>query len=368
MMELSIIVPVYNGEKYLAELLDSICSIKDISVEILLVNDGSLDGSEKIIRSYQERDGRIRYLKKENGGIVSARNYGLQAAEGEYLFFADQDDILDAGVLETAIKKSKAANADMALFSTKCFNDNGKSWDCDTVWKAGHFNEREVSDIFIRKLITRYAGAEGEIVSYIGHIWAAVIRRSLVKEHGIVFKRFMAIEDDLLFVLDTLNYAGSVITMTEAGYYWRQNPDSRTRRGKYSVEHASKMRKYYEYRTDILVKHGICTAEELQAYYTGVRQEFILNLLDNEAMWGHHKIIKACRLLQRYIKDEEMKAALADEPRCPLAQRYTVEKRLLAGNRVYAAVLYKKVRYLKAIVGNKLKKYQFERKRRRNCA
>lgn len=366
MTELSIIVPVYNGEKYLAELLDSICAIRDISVEILLINDGSLDGSEKIIQSFQDKDMRIRYLKKENGGIVSARNYGLQEAGGEYLFFADQDDILDAAVLERAIKKSKAANADMTLFSTKCFNDSGKSWDCDTVWKAGHFNGREVPDIFIRKLITRYAGATGEIVSYIGHIWAAVIRRSLVKEHGIVFKRFMAIEDDLLFVLDTFNYAESVLTMTEAGYYWRQNPDSRTRRGKYSAEHASKMRRYYEYRTDILVKHGICTAEELQAYYTGVRQEFVLNLLDNEAMWGHHKIVKSCRLLQGYLEKEEMKAALADEPHCPLAQRYTVEKRLLARNKVYAAVLYKKARYFKAIVGNVLKKYQFERKRRRN--
>lgn len=347
MVDLSIIVPVYNGERYLKPLLDSICGMGTIAAEILLIDDGSSDKSSEIIKSYVKKDERFFYYYKENGGIVSARNYGLQKAKGEYLFFADQDDILEASVLEKAVFVLKRDKADMLLFSTECMDEAGIKRACDTVLEEGSYTEKEIGDIFIRKLVMRYA--KKEVVSYIGHIWAAVISREVVTEHSICFKRFMAIEDDLLFVLDVLDHAKRLITMCDVGYYWRQNPDSRTRRGHYIEDLQGKKRKYYEYRTEILKRHKICTEEELEKYYIGVRQEFILDILDNEGLRGFHK---AYPTLKRFVNNSEVREALLKPPECPLAYRYHVEKRLLATGKVFVALVYKKGKYVKAMFAN----------------
>ncbi len=357
MPDLSIIIPVYNGERYLTQLLESITAIEKISMEILLIDDGSTDHSADIIKKLQKTDARIRYDYKVNGGIVSARNRGLELASGTYLFFADQDDKLEAEVLTEAVFKMKENYADIILFSTECFYDTGDSWPCDTVYEEGKFTENEIADIFIRKLITRYA--QKEVVSYVGHIWATVIRRELVKEQNIKFKRFMAIEDDLLFVLDSLDHAKVLLTMKETGYFWRQNPNSRTRRGKYSVYHAEKMQKYYEYRTEVLLRHQIGTEKELQNYYIGVRQEFILNLLDNEGM-PRQGIGKARKLLKKYLQDDQIKEALKLPPQCPLAERYKTEKKLLSNNLIMLSVFYKKAKYYKSILGGYLRRKRYK--------
>ena len=95
--DLSIIVPVYNGEKYIERLLTSIAETNpgDVySYEIILVNDGSSDNSGRICRRFRERWPQVRYFEKSNEGIASARNVGLREARGTYITFADQDDIV----------------------------------------------------------------------------------------------------------------------------------------------------------------------------------------------------------------------------------------------------------------------------------
>ena len=99
-VELSIIVPVYNVEKYLEECLNSISRIKDINYEISIVNDGSPDNSQKIIDEFCKNNIRAKSFIKENGGISSARNYGLKRAKGEYIWFVDSDDFVDANEFE----------------------------------------------------------------------------------------------------------------------------------------------------------------------------------------------------------------------------------------------------------------------------
>ena len=94
-LELSIIVPVYNVEKYLEECLNSISKIKDINYEILIINDGSPDNSQKIIEEFCRNNNKAKFFIKENGGISSARNYGLERAKGKYIWFVDSDDFIN---------------------------------------------------------------------------------------------------------------------------------------------------------------------------------------------------------------------------------------------------------------------------------
>lgn len=111
----SIIVPVYNAEKYLANTLDSIIRQSYKNFELLLINDGSTDKSKAICDKFALKDRRIKVLNKTNGGVSSARNYGLSVAEGEYVIFIDSDDYLTADMLETLVNDIESTKSDVAI-------------------------------------------------------------------------------------------------------------------------------------------------------------------------------------------------------------------------------------------------------------
>ena len=111
----SIIIPVYNAQKYLANTLDSVLKQTYKNLEIILVDDGSTDNTEEICESYAKIDSRIKVINKENGGVSSARNYGLALAKGEYISFVDSDDFLVADMIETLVDDIQTTNAEVAV-------------------------------------------------------------------------------------------------------------------------------------------------------------------------------------------------------------------------------------------------------------
>ena len=119
----SVVIPVYNVEAYLAECLDSIAGQTLREIEIILVNDGSSDGSTEVARAYAERDPRISFCEEENAGQSAARNAGAARARGKYLYFMDSDDVLDAEALETLTKKAEEDSLDLLLFDGSSFTD-----------------------------------------------------------------------------------------------------------------------------------------------------------------------------------------------------------------------------------------------------
>lgn len=111
----SIVVPVYNVEKYLPVCIESLINQTYKDIEILLVNDGSTDGSLKILREYESRDSRIKVLDQKNKGLSAARNTGVNNSTGEYIFFVDSDDCIDARLVEIAVMVAEAAGEKGAL-------------------------------------------------------------------------------------------------------------------------------------------------------------------------------------------------------------------------------------------------------------
>lgn len=112
MAKVSVIVPVYNVEKYLDRCLSSLINQTFDDIEFIIVNDGSTDSSEEIIKKYQEKCSKIRYYKKENGGLSDARNFGMKYATGEYIAFLDSDDFVDKTIYEKMYNKATKENAD----------------------------------------------------------------------------------------------------------------------------------------------------------------------------------------------------------------------------------------------------------------
>ncbi len=123
-IKVSVIVPVYNVEKYLPKCLDSIINQTLKDIEIIVVNDESPDNSEEIIKKYLKKDKRIVYLKKENGGLGSSRNKGMEHAKGEYLYFVDSDDWIDNDTLEKMYYEALNNDLDIVICGYKKIYDN----------------------------------------------------------------------------------------------------------------------------------------------------------------------------------------------------------------------------------------------------
>ena len=120
----SIVVPVYNAEKYLEQCLNSIQNQTYKNFEVILVNDGSMDHSESICKGFVEGDSRFRYFLKSNGGASSARNFGLDHVRGDFITFIDADDWVEENHLEVLINNIKENNSDMAVSSIKKFDNS----------------------------------------------------------------------------------------------------------------------------------------------------------------------------------------------------------------------------------------------------
>lgn len=120
----SVIVPIYNVENYLARCINSLLQQTYSNIEILLINDGSEDNCELICQEFLARDNRIRYYKKENGGLSSARNFGIDRANGEYLVFVDSDDYVSKEMIKVLLDTSLSNNADMVECAFLEFYEN----------------------------------------------------------------------------------------------------------------------------------------------------------------------------------------------------------------------------------------------------
>lgn len=117
----SVIIPVYNVEKYLRECLDSVVKQTRKDIEIICVNDGSTDGSLEILQEYAEKDRRIKVISQENKGLSGARNTGVRYARGEYIYFLDSDDYIELDAMEYLYQQAKSANLDVLYFDGKSF-------------------------------------------------------------------------------------------------------------------------------------------------------------------------------------------------------------------------------------------------------
>lgn len=164
MPKVSVIVPVYNVEKYITACLESLVNQTLKEIEIIIVNDGSTDGSEEIIKKYEKKYNNIVYVKKENGGLSDARNYGMQFAKGEYIAYLDSDDFVDKTIYEKMYNKAKKENADYV--------------ECDFYWaypKKNGFNLKK--DIGIRYNNKKEMFTYARVVA-----WNKLIKKSIIKE------------------------------------------------------------------------------------------------------------------------------------------------------------------------------------------
>lgn len=214
MPKVSIIVPVYKAEAYLHRCVDSILAQTFTDFELLLIDDGSPDRSGEICDEYAQKDSRIRVIHKENGGVSSARQRGLDEAVGEYTIHADPDDWVEPNMLEELYKKAKQDDADIVICDY--FNNIGTK---QTICRQcpSSLEPKQV-------LIELFQQLHGSCCNKLA-------RRVCYKQYGIEFPRGINYCEDLFTWVQFLSHKEvKVAYLNKAFYHYFDNPESITRR------------------------------------------------------------------------------------------------------------------------------------------
>ena len=214
MKQLSVIVPIYNVEDYLLECLDSINqSIRNIDAEVLLIDDGSKDGSSDIAVEYSKSHPSFLYFRKENGGLSDARNYGAARANGKYIAFVDSDDIVTPNAYENMIRSAECHQVDLVIVNMARFTGN-------KVWKFTLQN-RVCNDL--ENLVTHVSECENLIFDQTAV--NKLIRRSFWEENKFQYPVGFKFED-MVVSLQMHWRAVKVSIVREIGYLYREREGS----------------------------------------------------------------------------------------------------------------------------------------------
>ena len=205
--KISIIVPVYKAEKYLHRCVDSILSQTFTDFELLLINDGSPDNSGAICDEYAQKDNRVRVFHKENGGVSSARNLGLDNAKGEWITFCDADDYVSEKWLMSC-KNAVKDDIDI-VFNGYCYITSTEKEN------RIPFSKNAICKTEIKKAITDLV-----ISNCYGYIWLAVFKKSLIENLCLRFDEKSAFNEDAQFLSTYLENTKSFSTIKEANYYY----------------------------------------------------------------------------------------------------------------------------------------------------
>lgn len=211
----SIIVPVYNGERTIERCLRSIQNQSYRNTEIIVVNDGSTDHTERVILRYAAGDARFRYIKKENSGVSDSRNIGIKAAKGEYFQFVDGDDWLVKTATEEFVRMAVTLGCDMVI--SDYYRVRGK-W----IAAKGHIEGGQV--ITRMKYAECMMGAPANF--YYGVLWNKFYKADIIRRFGLFCSPELNWCEDFRFNLEYLQYVGKVGVITKPLYYYVRNKGS----------------------------------------------------------------------------------------------------------------------------------------------
>lgn len=209
MSTVSIIIPIYNGEKYINKGIHSILEQDYRDIEIIFVNDGSSDNSEEVINNIikhsQDEHVIFKYIFQENAGIAMARNKGLDEASGKYVMFMDQDDWLESDYIKTFVAYIEESESDLVIGGFKLVDSNGK------IEEEWNLNES-------------YEWSKFRITAP----WGRIFRKELIDKYHL---RFMntKISEDLYFNILCFSYTSKIKVISYAGYNWYHNTKSESR-------------------------------------------------------------------------------------------------------------------------------------------
>lgn len=216
----SVVIPLCNAERFLPRSLDSAARQTRKDIEILLIDDGSTDGSGALCDRYSRGNNVFRVFHTANRGPSAARNTGIEAARGKFLFFMDADDTMEADTLESLTAAAEQKKCDLAIGDFKLIN--------------GMHNLREQNFFFPANRYFSRPELLGQITEYLAtprgasiftNVWGKLYRRTVILEHGIRFREELRTWEDVVFNFDYLKYADSMCYLHRQFYHYDIHPE-----------------------------------------------------------------------------------------------------------------------------------------------
>lgn len=273
----SVIIPVYNAEKFLRECFDSLINQTLKDIQIIAVDDGSKDGSADICKEYSDRYENFEYYLKENGGPASARNFGIERAKGEYIGFIDSDDWADCKMYET-LYNTAIKNGNVDIVFARAFED-----ECPGSYEyyqpRGGYYDREAIENEIFPYTLPFVTPKGNFRSIRWSNGMRLFKKSLIDKYHIRSYEYSRIAEDLSFTLEcTINANSFYYYDSVSFYHQRARTDSITK-----IYHKN----FWESMSG-LIKHfkgaiDKYKCKEIDMYYSNAMFYFITTVLWNEA-------------------------------------------------------------------------------------
>lgn len=217
---LSIIIPVYNAEKYLNECIEALLNQRFKDCEFIFINDGSTDNSINIIKDYINKDSRIKLLNQKNKGVSEARNVGILNSSGKYITFVDADDCIDKYIYKKAYEVLSKNDWDVLIYNIEEEMDGHKNiinydFPSQKTFKEEYIKEH-IMPIFIR---------EDKLNSVCNKFY----KKSFISSHSIKFPKGIALGEDCIFNINVFNQISKCGYLNYTGYYYREAKNSATR-------------------------------------------------------------------------------------------------------------------------------------------
>ncbi|MCM1286175.1 MAG: glycosyltransferase [Acetobacter sp.] len=328
---ISIIVPIYNVEKYINKCVDSILSQTYKNIELILVDDGSPDNCPQICDRYAELDKRVKVVHKENGGLMSARQAGLKKANGDYIGFVDGDDWIEPDMYECFHNVIEKYNPDMALCEF-IYAYPDKDIFSDQKLSAEYFTKdkmiKEIYPTMLFKAPYYHFGINP-------CCWSKVYKKELLENCLYKVTPKIKIGEDAAFTYPCLIDAESLAYVDKALYHYRNNPDSMT--NSYDVNLENTILIPIEILNDAFNKSGYNFSKSLSYYLL-----YMINLVvRNEANPDNKKSAKEKKLtLKKFVLNNNVKCAVENINYSILPVHTRVFAKFLSAGSVTLVYLY----------------------------
>jgi glycosyltransferase involved in cell wall biosynthesis len=303
MVLVSVIMPVYNSEKYVGQAVRSILNQSEKCIQIILVDDGSKDSSGKICDQIAADDERVLVIHQKNQGICAARNTGLKAAIGEYITFCDNDDIFLPGFIKENYKLAKKYNADIVRFCRRRIMSINDKTIRDSVMNNFPFCVIKRED---------YAKYDYEISCTGNGVWTGLYRREFIESNHIMFDESMKFGlEDCMFNLQAYQSFDTLVLNPKVYYIWMNRMEHSTT-GKFDMNFINSLKKCLKQDMKLAYQHSTISSEygsyqsKLTRAYVYILYDYLnlarnkINLKTKRAILKEFRNLKAFRIKNNY--------------------------------------------------------------------